>query len=123
MRTITSHQTNAANRAITIKVDDRDPDNGNASHHYVLSWQDAAGEQPSVQLDFQHGPIAEVGVNGVTNEALLAIVADRLLGFQSGKFASPHNDDAFHYIQHTLEALRQRTEEREARGVEGTHEV
>jgi hypothetical protein len=36
------------------------------------------------QALFQNGPIAEVGVNGVTHEVLLAIVADRLRSFQKG---------------------------------------
>lgn len=124
MRTITSHQTNAANRAITIDADERDPENGNASHDYDLVWRklDSVHED-FCKIRFQHGPIAEVGVNGITNEALLAIVIDRLEGFQSSKYANDFNKDALEYTRRALSVLEERTKSREARGVEGTHEV
>jgi len=118
MRTITTHHTNESNRAITITADDRDPNNGNASHHY-----EADCAKVCHIFDFQRGPIAEVGVNGITNEVLLAIVIDRLEGFQSSKFANPYNQSALDSIVMALHALEARTKEREARGVEGTHEV
>ena len=81
------------------------------------------GYQQEVMLRFQHGPIGEVGVNGVTNEALLAIVADRLRGFQSSKYACKENAAALASVMDALGALESRTRAREARGVEGTHTV
>lgn len=119
MREITAHRTNACNSAIAIEADERDPENGNASHEYFLTL---AGEE-TFALVFQHGPIAEVGVNGITNEALLAIVMDRLEGFQSGRYACEENADALDHVRAALNALDQRTQRRIARGVEGTHEV
>jgi hypothetical protein len=48
---------------------------------YDLSFDD-------VLILFQNGPIKEAGLNGITQEALLAIVIDRLRSFQAGPF--PH---------------------------------
>lgn len=42
-------------------------------------------------ISFQNGPIAESGVNGLTQEVLIAICCDRLRGFQSGQFACREN--------------------------------
>jgi len=129
MRTITTHHTNEANRAITIEADEQDTNNGNASHVYTLAVHDPhtgytiASARDNQVIQFQHGPIAEVGVNGITNEALLAIVIDRLEGFQSGKFANDFNKDALEYTRRALSVLEERTKERAARGVEGTHTV
>lgn len=122
MREITEHHTNAANRAISIQADELDPDNGNASHLYDVTWRERDDSGMHIELEFQHGPIAEVGVNGITNEVLLVIVADRLRGFQSGKFNCVENYLALTNVVAALHALEARTKGREARGVEGTHE-
>lgn len=123
MRTITTHHTNPANMALLLDADARDPDNGNASHLYAIRLPPVGDEARVVSLPFQHGPIGEVGVNGITNEVLLAIVADRLEGFQSGKYANQYNATALVHVHAALYSLESRTKEREARGVEGTHQV
>jgi len=124
MREITSHQTNACNEAITIHADEADPQNGNAPHLYRVTIH---GEEPQdaegVELRFQHGLVKEVGTNGITNEVLLAIVADRLHGFQSGPYACEENADALLHVLAAMSRLHERTKARVARGVEGTHEV
>jgi hypothetical protein len=76
-------------------------------------------------LSFQDGPVKEngEGVNGITHEVLLAILIDRLMGFQSGQYANDYNAKALTHLQVALDALHQRTRDREARGVEGTHKV
>lgn len=127
MREITEHHTNDVNKAILLQADDPDPDNGNASHRYLAKWYGAPDEQGTPQgrkldIQFQQGPIGEVGVNGVTNEVLLCIVADRLRGFQSSKFACSENADALEAVEEALATLESRTKGREARGVEGTHQ-
>lgn len=71
----------------------------------------------------QTGPIKEVGVNGVANEDLLAMVLARLKYFQSGPFACPENKHAIESIRTVLSALRFRTINREAREVEGTSKI
>lgn len=93
---------------------------GGASHIYSLKLP---GNRGTHNLFFQRGAIKENGVNGITNEALLAIVADRLEGFQSGQFACEANAIALSKIREAIEALHGRTRERLARGVEGTHAV
>lgn len=121
MNEIHSHKSNPCNEAITITCDERNPENGNASHHYTMKIATADGAPEREQsISFQDGPIKEVGVNGVTNEALLAIVEDRLLGFQSGEYACRENAVALTKIQEAMMWLQKRTRDREMRGVEGT---
>lgn len=74
-------------------------------------------------IPFQTGPVREVGVNGLTNEALLAIVQDRLERYQDGPLACPQNAAAWSSVRTALAHLHMRTRDRMARGVEGTHEV
>jgi len=74
------------------------------------------------EVNFQDGPVKEAGVNGIHNEDLIAIVIDRMRGFQSGDYACRDNALALTKLEEALMWLRNRTNEREARGVEGTHE-
>lgn len=122
MREINGHKVNECNEAIGITADERDPDNGNASHHYTLGYVDGGGHKQLFTVQFQHGPIKEVGVNGLTNEALLAIVIDRMEGFQSGKYACRENALALTKLHEARMWLFERTRERLSRGVEGTHQ-
>lgn len=130
MRTLTSHIVNPANDKLTITVQD-EPGSGGANHSYLIAGFDTS-TNPSNQEEqgyhgqfvlFQNGPIAEKGVNGVTHEALLAILEDRLTGFQSGPYACDDNAFALHHIRIAQAILQKRTKERMARGVEGTHKV
>lgn len=116
MRTIESHKVNPANDVLTIEVMD-DPGHGGACHNYRISWP---GNVRS--FEFQNGPIAEAGVNGVTHEALLAILIDRLEAFQAGPFANAYNAAALSHLQSAQGCLFDRTKERMSRGVEGTHQ-
>lgn len=120
MRELTYHKVNGLNEAITITVLD-EPGAGNACHSYLMSYptQDAP-DGVLVPIRFQNGPIAESGVNGISNEALLAIVEDRLLGFQSGPYACRENAVALTKLQEAMMWLQKRTRDRVARGVEGT---
>lgn len=120
-REITGHEINDANRQLAIVADE--PGHGNASHEYrvllniITPEGGVIGDEQVIR--FQRGPIAEHGVNGVTNEALLAIVRDRLQGFQSGQFACRENALALTKIEEALHWLHHRTNERVRRGVEG----
>ena len=117
-RTIQSHKVNAANDAIGITADERDEKNGNASHYYRIAVEGL----DVVELFFQHGPIKEAGVNGITNEALLAVIIDRMQGFQSGPYACRENALALTKLEEAKHWLLARTLERVQRGVEGTHQ-
>jgi hypothetical protein len=123
MRQITQHQTNECNKAITIIADERNPENGNASHFYACSYTSDEGNTSTQLLSFQNGPIGVVGTNGITHEVLLAILIDRLECFQDSKYANEYNQRALEHLTNALNALIARTAEREARGVEGTHKL
>ena len=126
MREINEHKHPAQNEAISIMADDRDVNQGGASHSYALAYRlgsQAAGESEAdvvLVVDFQHGPLAEVGVNGITNEAMLAVLVDRMDGFQSGDRGSDEGDNALRCLREALAWLHLRTTNRIARHVEGT---
>ena len=126
MRELTNHNVNGLNDAIIIRVLD-DPGPGGANHEYILVL-DPAFEEPnredhrlvrSARISFQKGPIHETRVNGISNEALLAIVEDRLIGFQRGDFSCRENALALTKLQEALHWLHHRTRDRVARKVEG----
>ena len=114
MRALTSHKVDGLNQELVVSVRD-EPGCGGACHDYLIASLDVLCE-----IRFQNGPIQEVGVNGVSNEALLAIVEDRLLGFQSGEFSCRENVVALTKLQEAMMWLQKRTRDRVARGVEGT---
>jgi len=136
MRTINDHQVNPANDQLKIEVQD-EPGAGGANHLYHITGFDSAsnasdpwtarhGESAKHStILFQNGPIAEDGngINGLTHEVLLAIVADRLRSFQKGPYSCKANACALTHIEEAQHWLQQRTLERMRRGVEGTHTV
>ena len=123
MREIHGHKVNPANDTIKITVMD-EPGDGGANHHYVAGVMCPGEEGHWVQeLKFQNGPIPEKGVNGITQEVLLAVIIDRLERFQSGPFACNENESALAHLRAAQDALHSRTRGRMERGVEGTHEV
>ncbi len=127
-RELTGHKVNGCNDGLKIEVQD-DPGHGGACHRYTITGPEnrlpEVGMVPAfqVKIRFQNGPIKEVGTNGITHEALLAILADRLEGFQSGPYACEDNAEALAHIKAAQEVLQRRTKARLARGVEGTHTV
>lgn len=121
-REITSHKVNGLNERLSIFALDP-PGPGGASHEYVVRVPLSPTMNAATSVKFQKGPIAEAGVNGLSNEALLAIVEDRLNGFQLGPYACPWNQTALYLIQAAMDALKQRTQERTARGVGGTSQL
>jgi len=101
----------------------------NAPHHFFvcetgLDPNDTTlSIKPLAEFGFQEGPIKEVGVNGVCNEDLIAMVITRLEHFQKSEFSSRDNAVAITKLEEALLWLRKRTIGRENRGVEGTHKV
>ncbi len=94
---------------------------GGAHHEYRVTDKKTDADYASVS--FQNGPIGEGGVNGCHNEDLIAIVIDRMRGFQSGEYACRENALALTKLEEALHWLHHRTNARIARGVEGTHTV
>lgn len=83
-----------------------------------------------IDIQFQPGPLRESkGVlvkeaEGAFVETLIAIVIDRLQYYQkvnNNRFRCRENSLAITHLQEALHWLNHRTEERIARGVEGTH--
>ena len=75
---------------------------------------------------FISGFIDEASARGLDlypaqEEALLAIVIDRLRSFQKGPFSCRENAIALTHCEEALMWLQRRTVERIKRGVEGTH--
>jgi hypothetical protein len=117
-REITTHKVNGLNDQLRIRVMD-EPGVAGACHRYCIELR--MNPNAFLMVTFQEEPIGERGVNGVSNEALLAIVRDRLEGFQAGPYACVENEDALGAIKDAMLALARRTQARLDRGVEGTH--
>lgn len=118
MRAIHTHEVTEADKTIGITAMDA-PGAGGANHYYAV---DVAGTENGADIYFQNGPVSENGVNGVTQEVLLAIVIDRLRCFQAGPFACRENAIALTHIETGMMWLQQRTRDRIARQVEGKNE-
>lgn len=86
----------------------------NVEGHY---YQVLAGAN-NFAIEFQQGNPAEHGVNGVTNEAVLAILLHRTK-FLNAKFPCPENENAIGHMEQALHYLEARTAARIDRGVEG----
>ena len=95
------------------------PGPGNGCHQYRVEIK-AESHQPYVDtVVFQEGPVQEVGINGLQNEHLLAMVIDRLQGFQSGPYACNENRLALESLEEAMHWLEARTKDRATRGIEG----
>lgn len=123
IRELISHRANGLNESLQIEVLD-EPGQGNACHRYRIAVRNGTEVSRGVccDIEFQNGPIQEAGINGISNEALLAVIEDRLIGFQSGPFACRENAVALTKLQEALMWLQKRTRDRMARGVEGTNQ-
>lgn len=124
MRELTSHKCGTLNSHVDIQVMD-EPGEGNACHCYQIQPRadgSSKGNIVPTYINFQNGPIGENGVNGISDESLLAIVADRLEGFESGEFACQHNALALTFVREAMYKLHNRTRDRIERGVEGKSE-
>ena len=132
-RSLHTHKVNPANDKLDICVSD-ETGAGGANHLYTIfgfnsstnpsdPYTDNFGEPAThTTVLFQNGPITEAGVNGVTHEALLAILIDRMQSFQAGPYSCRENAIALTKLEEAQMWLLQRTRGRMARGVEGTHE-
>lgn len=114
MREITSHLVDGAGVQPNLTVLDLPSPIHGACHWYKLSVNGV-----DTRIHFQEGTMPVAGPNGVSIESLLAICADRLAGFQSGKFPCEENAIALQHIEFAMNILKKRTQGRINRNVEG----
>ena len=88
----------------------------------AVSMRDGERNLDFAAIVFQHGPVAEVGVNGIGIEHLLDLVIMRLKIHRSGEFACRENAIALTKAEECLLWLHKRTADRLVRGVEGKNE-
>ena len=118
MRQLTDHIV-SGDQAMQLQIEVTDePGAGGANHKYRIPVE----FHGTCEINFQNGPIKESGVNGITQEALLAITIDRLRSFQNGPYKCRENAIALTHCEEALMWLQRRTVERIKRGVEGTHQ-
>lgn len=117
MRAIDTFSGNEANASIEILADEPGP--GGVSHEYRIGSINVAPSDSLGLLLFQKGAIKEVGKNGITDEAVISVLMDRLRGFQSGPFSCRQNALALTKLEEAMHWLNDRTADRVARGVEG----
>jgi hypothetical protein len=150
MRQLTDHIV-SGDQAVQVDISVLDePGAGGANHQYMISFGEKIPKPTIAELEeilaknegptpgmwpdgaislgrtcfigFQNGPIKEAGVNGITQEALLAVVIDRLRSFQAGPFSCRENAIALTHCEDALMWLQKRTVARIKRGVEGTNQ-
>lgn len=101
-----------------------------AEEHFVDELGRPAGGKTTgtgIEIAWQNGPLCVDGVrrepNGAFVEGILEAAVGRLRFYQSSEFRSPYNARALAHLELALRALHERTADREARGVEGTHRL
>lgn len=101
----------------------------NQSHLADLEGNPAGGTTTGVgiSIQWQNGPLGRgddrKAPNGAFVEGVIAAALGRLEYYQSTQFSCRENALAITKLQEALHWLNHRTAEREAREVEGTHEV
>ena len=97
------------------------PGPGGACHDYAIQY---GGPDAVCRVPFQCGPRGEPGSTpGIFDDALLAIVEDRLAAFQSGSFACDENRLAVIAVREARAAMAARVANRMARGVLGMNKT
>ncbi len=114
------HDGHGLNEALEVTRDARDPANGGASHRYEVVHIDEGVRRQVASIQFQHGPRHEaLSKPGCTEAALLAILIDRLRGFQAGPYACRENALMLTKLEEALHWTRARADGRSRRGVLG----
>ena len=123
------------NDLITIRKSSKDLGNGHAAHCYTFFMEISETERSRElcapgqvgervgALRFQHGPRNERdSMPGLTNEAVVAVVLDRLRDFQCGPFKCRENAIAITKLEEALLWMDKRARTRHKQGVLGKNE-
>jgi hypothetical protein len=124
VRAIEDHKNNKFNRECVFIQTTDDPASDGANHAYrvsVFPINRTADAKPvsTAELTFQNGGLKEVGANGITDQALLAVVLDRVRGFNNGPFRCRENSIVITKLEEALMWMEKRSNDRSRRGVEG----
>ncbi len=80
-----------------------------------------------LRIDWQDGPLGRGEdrqlPNGAFVETVIAAVIQRIMFYNEGEFRCRENSLAITHLEEALHWLNARTQDRERRAVEGTHEV
>lgn len=125
-RSLYDHKNNKFNReCISVKTADA-PQSDGAHHQYtidVLFTGDTGNNVDHVikscALNFQNGGLKEVGANGITDQALIAIVLDRIRGFNDGPYRCRENSIIITKLEEAMMWMEKRSNDRSRRNVEG----
>ena len=125
-RTLFDHKNNKFNReCIHVGAVDK-PQSDGAHHQYVIEVVKPAytGDQQDqiverCELNFQNGGLKEVGPNGITDQALLAITLDRMRGFNDGPYRCRENSIIITKLEEAMMWMEKRSNDRSRRSVEG----
>lgn len=122
VREIPCEGVSPVSKMTTIRAMD-EPGPGGANHDYLISAEREYGEEVvQCLIAFQKGGLAEGPLNGISDEALLTVLCDRLRSFQAGPFSCRENAVALTHLETAGLWLGKRTLDRERRGVEGKQE-
>jgi hypothetical protein len=75
----------------------------------------------AITFKIQNGPVKENGINGCQVEDMIA-VSKHIVSELQKKYPSKYNEDIILHLELAIQASKQRTADREARGVEGKSE-
>lgn len=118
MRAVLAHKSGLVgdpnDRIAVLAKDARGPGNANQEYLIRLEPEDTmeGNYQAVATVDFQQGPLQAGKFNGASNESVLAIVIDRLEGFQQGPFACDENAEALRHLKEAMMHLHARTRNR-----------
>jgi len=105
MREINDHKVGKVNEALRVATYDSGLGENETSKLYTIVGASAG----DLRIHFQIGNPDEVGITGITSEALLAIVCDQLRQFQRTKFSCKENACALTHIEEAMHWLQSRT--------------
>jgi hypothetical protein len=128
MRELHDHVCDDLNKCIKIEVaDEADPKHG-GHHKYQIYYHTLGSWGKGCKIEFQNGSpkiyddkgnVINVNTTGTTNEAVLAVIIDRLRSFQNGKYPCRENAEALRHLEEAMFWLHARSNDRIRRGVEG----
>ncbi len=80
-----------------------------------------------ITINWQDGPLGRgpgrTEQNGAFVEGIIAAAIDRIEFYQGSDFNCSENNEALDHLRSAISILKRRTEDREKRGVEGTHAI